>query len=660
MPTCVDSIQLNAAQPIGAVGHWTSRERGCEFDDQGNPKTWVRNLKPGENTLFWNVTRNGFTAIDSVKIYNYGFKVDAGVDQHLCEDSTVLKATGPLDNPLISNNWSGYWDTPRGSAKYEFPSAQETKVTELAANTNYIVWHVKAWSDQVLTSYTNSITCWAEDTVRVAYYIAPDAEFTIVPKTAAGCSPFTAQFANTTIDTDSTGSTFYTWNFGNITSVETTDHDNLIERTFYNKSDHDSTLKIWLTTGIKIPGNQTCYNTDSSEITIFTVPTAKFTVSPARQMQPSTQFSLYAVQVPGDEVRYAWAYGDGQGSVWNDNSEFEKTLTHKYMDFGEYKIVLDVKNKFCAASDTQVVIIDAAPPKRTMQSTGFKGCEPYLHELIEEVLYADSVRWDIYQVTDSLVLQAQMTVEDKKLATYLFNKPGKYFLYQYAYGPGTEGELYMRTDTVTVFSTPVVDYEAYPDTVRLPNQALYTSNESLNGQSYLWDFGDGETSVEKEPTHYYKEAGDFYVSLKVTSPEGCTAVGTEQHVRVEPEGMLRFPNAFIPDPSGPSGGVPTRTKNYVFIPTPRNGIKAGTYKLQIFNRYGEKIFESTDPEIGWDGYYRGNLCAQDVYVWKCNCIFENGKIYKKIGNVTLLRQFLNNSTAKKDRRVPPPRSFLFL
>ena len=101
--------------------------------------------------------------------------------------------------------------------------------------------------------------------------------------------------------------------------------------------------------------------------------------------------------------------------------------------------------------------------------------------------------------------------------------------------------------------------------------------------------------------------------------------------------MLRFPNAFKPNPAGPSGGVPTRTKNYVFIPYPRNGIKAGTYKLQIFNRYGEKIFESTDPEIGWDGYYRGDLCAQDVYVWKCNCIFENGKIYKKIGNVTLLR-----------------------
>ena len=102
--------------------------------------------------------------------------------------------------------------------------------------------------------------------------------------------------------------------------------------------------------------------------------------------------------------------------------------------------------------------------------------------------------------------------------------------------------------------------------------------------------------------------------------------------------MLKFPNAFTPDPSGPNGGiVADRLKNDVFIPYPRNGVKAGTYLLEIFNRYGEKIYESTDVNVGWDGYYRGKLCPQDVYVYKCKCTFENGKIFKEIGDVTLLR-----------------------
>lgn len=61
------------------------------------------------------------------------------------------------------------------------------------------------------------------------------------------------------------------------------------------------------------------------------------------------------------------------------------------------------------------------------------------------------------------------------------------------------------------------------------------------------------------------------------------------------------------------------------------------YKLQIFNRWGELIFESNDLRQGWDGYYKGKLCQQDVYVWKVDMTFNNGKTFIKTGDVTLLR-----------------------
>ncbi len=61
------------------------------------------------------------------------------------------------------------------------------------------------------------------------------------------------------------------------------------------------------------------------------------------------------------------------------------------------------------------------------------------------------------------------------------------------------------------------------------------------------------------------------------------------------------------------------------------------YKLEIFNRWGEQIFESLDVNIGWDGYYRGKLCQQDVYVWKAYLKLNNGMEYTKAGDVTLLR-----------------------
>jgi gliding motility-associated-like protein len=61
------------------------------------------------------------------------------------------------------------------------------------------------------------------------------------------------------------------------------------------------------------------------------------------------------------------------------------------------------------------------------------------------------------------------------------------------------------------------------------------------------------------------------------------------------------------------------------------------YHLQIFNRWGELIFESTELKTGWDGYFKGKLCQQDGYVWKADVKFFDGREYHKTGSVTLLR-----------------------
>ncbi|MFO8234621.1 MAG: gliding motility-associated C-terminal domain-containing protein, partial [Bacteroidales bacterium] len=61
------------------------------------------------------------------------------------------------------------------------------------------------------------------------------------------------------------------------------------------------------------------------------------------------------------------------------------------------------------------------------------------------------------------------------------------------------------------------------------------------------------------------------------------------------------------------------------------------YKLTIFNKWGEKLFESNDFNVGWDGYYNGELMPQDVYVWKVKVKFANGESLEKMGDVTLIR-----------------------
>jgi gliding motility-associated-like protein len=61
------------------------------------------------------------------------------------------------------------------------------------------------------------------------------------------------------------------------------------------------------------------------------------------------------------------------------------------------------------------------------------------------------------------------------------------------------------------------------------------------------------------------------------------------------------------------------------------------FRMRVFNRWGELIFESDDVRIGWDGYYRGQLSPQDVYVVQTWVKFLEGKEVQKLSDLTLFR-----------------------
>jgi hypothetical protein len=103
------------------------------------------------------------------------------------------------------------------------------------------------------------------------------------------------------------------------------------------------------------------------------------------------------------------------------------------------------------------------------------------------------------------------------------------------------------------------------------------------------------------------------------------------------EYFIEFPNAFIPNPGGPSGGFYSSKSDevaQVFHPT-FSGVS--DYQLKIFSKLGILIFESNDLNIGWDGYFKGQLSNHGVYVWKVRGNFRNGESFIKMGDVTLLK-----------------------
>jgi hypothetical protein len=100
-------------------------------------------------------------------------------------------------------------------------------------------------------------------------------------------------------------------------------------------------------------------------------------------------------------------------------------------------------------------------------------------------------------------------------------------------------------------------------------------------------------------------------------------------------GSIKFPNAFMWNHAGPTGGYSTdKPDDSVFAPAAKNVI---TYKLQVFSRSGALLFESTDIRKGWDGYLEnGAIAPQGVYVWKASGKFIDGTQFRKAGDVTFI------------------------
>jgi gliding motility-associated-like protein len=59
--------------------------------------------------------------------------------------------------------------------------------------------------------------------------------------------------------------------------------------------------------------------------------------------------------------------------------------------------------------------------------------------------------------------------------------------------------------------------------------------------------------------------------------------------------------------------------------------------FRIYNRWGKLVFQSDNPDVGWDGYYQGVVQPMDVYAYTLEADFSNGKHVSKKGDITLVR-----------------------
>lgn len=258
----------------------------------------------------------------------------------------------------------------------------------------------------------------------------------------------------------------------------------------------------------------------------------------------------------------------------------------------------------------------------------FEGCSPLKVRFTNISSSYESFRWAF----------GDGGYSEEREPEWIFDFPGEYEVSLGLYNSGILKAV--SSCTIRVHPVPVARFEiVHADEVQ-PEENVTFYNYSTGADRFKWIFGDGSTSEMNEPGHSYKKEGSYTIKLVAISENGCYDTLVVENAFNREKYFIEFPNAFIPNPEGPSDGYYSAKSDEsarVFHPQ-ADGVSE--YQLKIFSRMGLLIFESNDINIGWDGYYNSQLCEPGVYIWKVRGNFINREPFTKMGDVTLLKDFM--------------------
>lgn len=440
-------------------------------------------------------------------------------------------------------------------------------------------------------------------------FAKPQAGFTYTP--TSGCSPLPVNFFNT-----SSLAAANNWDFGNgnlATGVNAS-------QTFTTSSSSSNTV---YNIELLIFSPDGCRDSITKSVTVFPQPDAIFSVNTSACSGSAVTFTNNS----SGAISYNWNFGNSQTStVFNPVLTYTNTGTVPQ----NYTVQLVVQNTQLCLDTAKLPITIYPKPDFVIKAVPDSGCAN-LSVNFPAISGAATCNWNFGNgnAATSLNPSAVFSNTASVNASYTVQLIA-------ADANGCKDTSYKQ---IKVFPKPTASFEITPMTVFIPGQSISCNNLSTPAVSYYWLFGDGNNSSEMNPVYEYKNEGDYQVTLIVTDSKGCKdTFGLQDKVMVLEESSVTIPNAFTPNINGPSeSGVYSKTdlSNDIFYPVVR-GVDPARYEFIIYSRWGEVLFATKETIKGWDGYYKGKLCQQDVYIWKVKAITLDGKIIEKTGNVTLI------------------------
>ncbi len=420
--------------------------------------------------------------------------------------------------------------------------------------------------------------------------------------TTGGCVPLTVTFTNQS--TAASGMSFL-WEFGDgSTSTQQNPTYTYTQTGVY-------TITLTAIT------NQQCIDTSKvssvSSITVVSVPDLQLNVlSPLGQCFDNHSYNFLGTTQAQGTYSLNWDFGLNATPQTASVSAVSNVI---YNAPGTYTVSFSVNQDGCLAIKTQTIDVW----QNTIADIGsypVEGCDPLVVTFTNQSTASSSMNY-LWTFSDG-------GTSTSANPTHIFTPPGNYGVSLTVISTGNceDTSIVSTIHPIVVYPKPDASFSvSYIDA---DIQCLDLSSNDV--EAWHYNFGDGQYSTSQNPSHTYTQAGTFEVVLIVTNQFGCTDT-TKAPIESNPVFVFWIPNAFTP--KKPDG------LNDIFKPIV---IGVDEYTFTIFDRWGEKIYETHDLNEGWDGTYKNNPCQQDVYVWKCN--FRNmvsGEHESHVGHVTLLK-----------------------
>lgn len=414
-----------------------------------------------------------------------------------------------------------------------------------------------------------------------------------------GCVPFTVNFIN-----NSSSATGYVWDFGDGSATSTAPNPS-----------HVYTVPGTYTVTLTASNPNGCNFSTSVDQIIIIVKNdsvhASFTYGKIDSCGPYTAtFFNTSTTVPGSSTTtYNWNFGDGTTS----NSQFPPL--HSFPSASTYTVTLTViDTNACNSPSVFTAVVDY---NVSFVSAGFDVpdtiCMPAVVNFINQSNNATIYNWNFGDGQSS----------SASSPTNTYTSTGTYTITLITANPASCNKFDTAIKVITVFDSPVADFDWTPNPPT-PNTPNVFTNLSVGATKYLWDFGDGASSIDKNPVHVFETDGTYKVCLTASNDVGCKDTQCKQ-VR-----SIVFPIVDVPTGFSPNGdGV----NDVVYV----RGYGIETIVFRIFNRWGEKLFETTDKTKGWDGTYKNVKQEMEVYQYTLSVTFFDGSKTFKKGNITLLK-----------------------